>query len=288
MQERLKQKPAAPLRALRVFGRAAGIASAIALAASCAGVPAFAPFAPVSAQSAPIEACSAALEAAFDAGYWVTVPTGAEIILIGITGRRSDRNAAIADALDDAARKAALFHGVYAESVSVLLQGTGSLDYYSGFDYRIMVSTDYTQYRDALRFDKDADIFEKNGTVFVRVRYTAAVAVPRYRTAPVDGVPGWVRRYTADIPGYLAGVGFSRNKGSLQKTHRASYEAALVSLLPRLSSTIDTGTTETAAGKATGSAVRSSGSLENVLILETWLDKKTSAVWTLIAAREAR
>ncbi|MDR2344236.1 MAG: hypothetical protein LBD86_06885, partial [Spirochaetaceae bacterium] len=95
----------------------------------------------------------------------------------------------------------------------------------------------------------------------------------------------WVKYYAADIPGFLAGVGYSRNKGSLQKTHTASYETALVSLLPLLSTRVSNEVVDVDGAKLTTSLTKSEGELVNVMILETWFDKKTNSVWTLLAAR---
>jgi hypothetical protein len=243
------------------------------------------------------------LEDSFDSGYWVTAPMAAPaaaplaaapggpedtaITIIGIAGRRANRDEAIQEALADAARKAALYHGVRAESAAVLNQGSGNLDYFSDFDYRIAPANSHEAYIDALIFDKDNDILEKNGVVIVRTRYPGGFSVPVYESPLEDGIPAWVKNYTADIPGFLAGVGYSRNKGSLQRTHTASYEAALVSLLPLLSTRVSNEVVDVGGAKLTSSITASKGDLVNVIILETWLDKKTNSVWTLLAAKAA-
>ncbi|MDR2343020.1 MAG: hypothetical protein LBD86_00635, partial [Spirochaetaceae bacterium] len=201
----------------------------IVLCASCAVLMPATRNDPAEAAPPPPFAGDASLEEAFDSGYWLTMPSTTEITIIGITGRRANRGEAVREALADAARKAALYHGVRAESAAVLNQGSGNLDYFSDFDYRISPSNDHEAYIDALVFDEDRDVLEKNGVVMVRTRYSGEFDVPPYEAAVEDGVPVWVKYYAADIPGFLAGVGYSRNKGSLQKTHTASYETALVS-----------------------------------------------------------
>jgi hypothetical protein len=228
------------------------------------------------------------LEESFDSGYWVAATSGTPedtaITIIGIAGRRANRDEAIQEALADAARKAALYHGVYAESAAILNQGSGNLDYFSDFDYRIDPANSHEAYIDALTFDKDNDVLEKNGVVIVRTRYSGISTVPAYESPLEDGVPGWVKNYTADIPGFLAGVGYARNKGSLQRTYRASYETALVSLLPLLSTRVSNDVVDVGGTKLTSSITASKGDLVHVIILETWLDKKTNSVWTLLAA----
>jgi hypothetical protein len=228
------------------------------------------------------------LEEMFDAGYWITRPSGSAITLIGVAGRRTNREAAVQEALADAARKAALYHGLHAESAAVLNQGSGALDYSSGFDYRITPANSHEVYIDALDYDKEADVLEKNGVVMVRVRYRADAAVPSYTTGREDGVPDWTKRHPADISGFLVGVGQATNKGSLQRTCQASYETAIASVLSQLSTRVGSEVVDIAGARITRNTVRSEGDITGVMILETWLDKRTSAVWTLVVAQETK
>jgi hypothetical protein len=257
------------------------------LFASCAGL-ANTPQSPNTVASNRSQADSGlSLEESHEAGYWVTRPSGSTLTVLGIAGRRLNRDEAVAEALGDAARRVALYHGVYGESAAVLNQGSGNLDYFSDFDYRLNLLTNAEGYVDALIFDREKDVLEKDGAVFVRVRYAGISVLPVYQTTIKDGVPDWVGNYTIDIPGFLAAVGYSKNRGSPQRTFRASYENALVSLLPRLSSkqvgeVIDV----EGGGRLTQNVSLSSGTLENVMILETWWDRKNAMVWTLLAAKQ--
>jgi hypothetical protein len=228
------------------------------------------------------------LEAVFDSGYWVTRPSGGVITVVGMAGRRANREEAVRMALLDAARKAALFHGVYAESAAVLNQGAGTLDYFSDFDYRLELRRRPEELVDALAFDRERDVLEKNGVVVVRTRYAGVSEVPPYKTVWQDGAPDWTQRYAAAIPGFLIGVGYSKNKGSLPKTCEASYENALVSILPQLSTRVDTDAVDASGGRVSRNTTRSEGTLAEVMILETWFDRRVNAVWTLVAARERR
>jgi hypothetical protein len=230
----------------------------------------------------PVVQAEPSLEAAFDAGYWVTRPSDGTLTIIGIAGRRANRVLAV-----DEARKAALYHGLHAESAAVLNQGAGTLDYFSGFDYRITPANGHEGYIDALDYDEDADIFEKNGVVMARARYAVAAAVPSCAVAVKDGVPDWTKRFMADIPGFLSGVGHAANKGSLQRTSRASYEAAVVSLLPRLSMREENEVVDVAGAQVTRNIARSKVNLTGIVILEAWLDRRTGAVWTLVVAKAA-
>jgi hypothetical protein len=188
-------------------------------------------------------------------------------------------------ALLDAARKAALYHGVHGESAVVLNQGSGILDYFSDSDYRLEPRRNPEELLDALIFDRTADVLEKNGVVFVRVRYAGVSDIPPYSSVLQDGIPDWTKKYVVTIPGFLVGIGYSKNKGSFQKTCEASYENALVSLLPQLSTRVDSKTDDVAGGRISRNTTRSAGDLTGVMILETWFDRKVNAVWTLVAAK---
>jgi hypothetical protein len=232
------------------------------------------------------EEAALSLEELFDRGYWVTRPSGTNTTVIGIAGRRGNREEAIAEALADAARRAALYHGVRGESATVLNQGSGDLDYFSDFDYKLDLLNNVESYINDLIFDREKDVLEKNGAVIVRAQYAGVSGVPPYNSVIEDGVPNWVKNYGIEIPGFLAGVSYSKNKGSPQKTYQASYESAIVSLLPRLSTKTAGEIVDVAGARLTRNFSVSSGILENVMILETWIDKKTGAIWTLLVARQ--
>jgi hypothetical protein len=224
----------------------------------------------------------------YTSGHWVTRPSGGAIPVIGIAGRRSNRNEAIQIALADAARRVALYHGVDAESASVLSQGSGYLDYFADFDYRVTLHTDPGGYVGSLVFDKDHDVYEKNGSVYVRAKYSGVADIPAYVSVLEDHIPKWVKDYHADIPGFLTGIGLAGNKGSPHATYLASYENAIVSLLPRLMTKIADDMIDTPNGKLQQNITTSQGTLTGVMILETWVDSKTSSVWTLLVAKERR
>jgi hypothetical protein len=229
---------------------------------------------------------SRSLEELYDSGYWVSAQSDAGIMVIGIAGRRANRKEAISEALADAARRVALYHGVQGESAVVLNQGSGNLDYFSDFDYKLVLLSKVENYINDLIFDQEKDVLEKNGAVIVRTQYTGVSTVPPYNSALEDGTPNWVKNYGADIPGFLTAVSYSKNKGSPQKTYQASYENAIVSLLPRLSTRMANEVVDVVGGRMTQNYSVSSGTLENVMILETWIDKKTGAVWTLLVAKQ--
>jgi hypothetical protein len=226
------------------------------------------------------------LEELFDGGHWVTTPSGTGLTVLGIAGRQRNRDDAITAALADAARRAALYHGVYGESATVLNQGSGNLDYFSDFDYKLDLLNNAENYISDLVFDPEKDVLEKNGVVIVRAQYAGSFGVPAYNPVIEDGVPTWVNNYSFEIPGFLTGINFSKKQGSPQKTYQASYENAIISLLPRLSTKSSGEIVDVTGAKLTRDLSVSSGTLENIMILETWLDKKTEIVWTLLVAKQ--
>jgi hypothetical protein len=222
---------------------------------------------------------------AFDQAHWITQPLDGTITVIGIAGRSRQRDADIAEALADAARRISLYHGVYGESITVMQAGSNTLDYYGDIDYRLTLRNSPELYLDSLIFDKTTDVYEKNGSVYVRARYSGVVDIPAYAGAVSASPPDWIRGFHTDIPGFLTAVGSAKNNGTPQKTYQASYENALVSLLPRISTRMEESVIDTAGGRLIQNVSVSNGNLSKIMILETWFDERTGTVWTLLVAK---
>jgi hypothetical protein len=169
------------------------------------------------------------------------------------------------------------------------VEGSNVLDYYANMSYSLDILNDPESYKDSLTFDAEKDVYQKEGNVYVRTRYSGVQNVPAYESVMNNGAPQWAITLQADIPGFLTGVGVSKNKGTVQKTYIASYETALISIITGVS----TRNRETiidipGQGRITKNVSRSRGSLTSVMILETWYDKKSKAVWTLVAAKDGK
>jgi len=226
------------------------------------------------------------LKEAFDDNHWSTRPQDQAITIVGIAGRKANKDEAINDALTDAARRLSLYYGVYGESTAILMEGSNLLEYYANINYTLDIRHDPESYIDLLTFDSEKDVYQKEGSVYVRTRYSGVQNIPSYKSEMNGGMPDWVLNQQVAIPGFLVGVGVSKNKGSLQKTYIASYEIALVSLLSNLSSrTEETLIDVPGRGRITQNVSKSRGTLTSVMILETWYDKKSKAVWTLLVAK---
>jgi hypothetical protein len=222
----------------------------------------------------------------YEKGHWITRPSDGQIYVLGISGRRNNLDDAIAGALEDAARRVALYHGLHAKSASVLNVGQGSLDYYADTDYWLTINNEAGLYSGELVFDKDSDVLEIDGQVYVLAKYSSASSIPSYNSMLQDGRPNWVKDYALEIPGYLTGIGMSKNKGSPQRTYQGSYENAIVHMLSRLSTTVTGSVDDIDGSRMTQNITTSEGDLKNVIILETWTDRNTGAVWTLLIANE--
>jgi len=241
---------------------------------------------PAPAPSLPDTIWDRPIKEAFDPVHWVTRPSGNTITVVGVSGRKSNRDEAINDALADAARRVSLYYGVYGEATTILMEGNNLLDYYANTSYSLDIHNAAESYIDALTFDKDKDVYEKDGAVYVRARYSGVQGVPSYKSEVSGGKPDWVDNNIVNIPGFLVGVGMSKNKGSPQKTYIGSYELALASLVSSLSSQLETSLVDLERrGRINQSVSRSKGTLSAVMILETWFDKKNGAVWTLLVAK---
>ncbi|MDR1617981.1 MAG: hypothetical protein LBS06_02895 [Treponema sp.] len=227
------------------------------------------------------------LEELYDGGHWIAVQPDGGLTVMGIAGRRANRDEAIAEALADAARKVALYYGVQGESASVLNQGSGNLEYYRDFDYKLNLLSKEENYINDLVYDNEKDVLEKSGVVVVRVKYAGVSGIPSYKSVVENGMPDWVKNYgqNIEIPGFWTAVSYSKNKGSPQKTFQASYENAIVSLLPRLSSKTANELVDVGGGRFSQNYSVNYGVLERVVILETWTDKEAGIIWTLLMAK---
>jgi hypothetical protein len=252
------------------------------LFASCAGS---APETPVTA--APETADTPAVQADSGAGYFVSGPGEGTLTVIGVSGRMRSAEREIDNALDNAARQIALYHGLKGKATIVLETGAG----YRGF-YLVTESEftplDEAGYREALRFDRDKDLLRTDNAVFIRCVYDVPGLLPVEHAYGIEnGEPAWLSGGVIEIPGYIGAVGFSKNHRYLSETIARSRESAAAALMARVSSFIETGTADRVnRGAAVTTREIIEGELFNFMVLETWIDPKTGSVWTLAAARK--
>jgi len=221
--------------------------------------------------------------------YWVTLPKSGELVVLGVSGRQSSRKAEINIATEDAARKIAMYQGVWASVKSVQSIGSGYLDYFLDMETRLEYDQQLDQYKEKLKFDPDRDIIRnKDGAVFIR--FTYPISYPgsiNYESGKnPDGSPDWTTKRAQPIGAFLTGVGTSGRQEKLSDTVRKSYEAAAASIVTNYSAYMDS--SNTSVGSATESYISqvSEGLLKNFLVLEVWIDPKTRAVYTLAIASQ--
>ena len=221
-------------------------------------------------------------------GNFVTLPRSGNLVVIGVSGRQSSRDAEIEIAREDAARKVSMYHGMWVSIVSGQNIGAGFLDYNVFTDFFVDYDEQLEKYFDRLNFDPDRDLSRNNdGVVFIRFTYPAAfpgnISYSSMRNP--DGSPEWVRNPPQEIGGFIAGVGTSGRQERLRDTMRRSYESAAAAIVSHASTSVQT--IDTAIGGQTETHIlrESAGFLTHFTVLEVWIDSRNGAVWTLAIAR---
>ncbi|MDR0452559.1 MAG: hypothetical protein LBH15_05905 [Treponema sp.] len=233
---------------------------------------------------------SAGKEEAAPGGLWSTVPAGGKLVIIGAAGRQIKREDAVMLALEDAARKAAFFHGIYGYTETFVQTGSSYYDFDSGKFVEFIYDDEHMNYADRFEFDEKHDVFEEDDSVFVRVRFDGSLGSRvNFRPTAAGSTPDWIRAPPKDIGGYTAGVGFSLRHSYYKDTVIASYEAAAASILNKLHSRAGSVVGSFEAGGYSDALTLeiqiAEGFLTEFYVLETWTDPGDKSVWTLAIAK---
>ncbi|MDR0473391.1 MAG: hypothetical protein LBH43_06945 [Treponema sp.] len=224
-------------------------------------------------------------------GHWILRPQDNCIIIIGVSSRLIKHDSEIEAAKEDAARKAAMYHGISGSIESVHSAGAGFFDYVAETKIELDYDTGLAKYIEKLVFDPGHDVVITDEAVFVRFTYPAEAAPVDFTSAlNNEGRPNWAySRSLPQIEGYVTAVGFAINQVRLKDTVRKSTEAAVARMIEEMSTHIES---TDKAGTGTGAAsiiqTRSGGRLNNFQIIEFWIDPKTGYVYTLAAAKQIR
>lgn len=222
---------------------------------------------------------------------WTTMPEQGGLVVIGVSGRMSRLEASIENARADAARRVAMHSGIQAEIEHTLGEGAGFFDHFRGSAINIDFDRQAAKYRDALIFDPDRDVFIRDNAVIVRFTFPGVSpgAINFDSGQNPDGSPRWTRQTPREIAGFYAGVGFAGRRQRLADTMERSAEAAVVSIVSGIASSItaSAGEQSSAHNRVSFIQQRSAGRLSQFTILETWIDPVSGAVWTLAIARRA-
>jgi hypothetical protein len=235
-----------------------------------------------------------------DRAFWDTAPSPDFLFFIGASAIRRDREESIRLALEDAARKTAMYHSLEGRYESRIDVGTGFLEYYADTASSLDYDEDYLKYTEELSYDPERDIVQWENSLFVRARYPLAGSEPggiawtaaNMPTGAVpDGRPAWVNAPPPDIPGYVYGVGLAGRRAYNRDTVNASCDAAAFAIIRNLSGRVKGGSADVQKSGAFGYSGAASASVSSALILkgfyvlDIWIDPASKAVWTLAIAR---
>ncbi|MDR1288701.1 MAG: hypothetical protein LBK08_13925 [Treponema sp.] len=219
-------------------------------------------------------------------------PPPAGLLFIGVSAVLSSREASIRLALEEAARRVAIYHSVAGEFTSNQNIGSGALDFSQETRASIQYDDGYKRFVDSLIFDPETDIRTINNSIFVYVRYAAPVPpdIP-YPVSLSEGsaMPAWALNPPA-IPGYIVGIGYAGRRAAHRDTVNISYENAVYSALRNVSSSIEGSASNSRDSgirynSSAGGMIRTAGTLEGFYALDFWVDPSTQAVWTLAVAK---
>jgi hypothetical protein len=222
--------------------------------------------------------------------FWITLPRPGSLVIIGASGRQSKREAEIELAREDAARKAAMYHSVWADVENIQNIGPHSLNYFTNYEINLDYDRDLAKYAEKLTFNSNRDVLNVDGSVFIRFSYPSSfpAGISYGFAREADGTPEWVRRPPEEIGGFITGVGFSGKQFYLRDSFEKSCDAAVAALVSRVSTAITVEMTSEGDRNALFSYQRSTGRLDQFLVMEIWVDPKDKSVWTLAIARKAQ
>jgi hypothetical protein len=227
--------------------------------------------------------------------FWDALPFDNELVFHGAAGLLSNREESIRLALEDAARKLAIFLTVEGRFYSSTEIGAGFLDY--RFDIQSVLNYDreYKNYVSALSFDPGRDVLQRGNAIFIRTRYRAPVPVfiPHVSLyLDEKEKPGWIDNPPL-VEGYMVGLGHADRRISPGDTVNLSFEDAVFSIIKNTSALVG-GTAADYQGSGVldfssnvGSSMIAGAILKGFYVLNIWIDPHTQAVWTLAIAKEA-
>jgi hypothetical protein len=225
--------------------------------------------------------------------FLTTVPANNELVFLGVSALRLRRQDSINAALEDAARKVALYHGVEGHFTQQGNRGPGFFDFEAIVEKELVFDEEsYKTYITGLQYNPDTDVYESDDTIFVRTRYAGNGFAVNYRSSPSREKPAWISIPPRSIEKFVTGVGYANRHRYLKDTIIKSYEAAVYAIVRNIVNTIggsvdaykDTAHALNSAGANTAYRVSSSAVLKGFYVLEIWIDPETKAVWTLALA----
>jgi hypothetical protein len=220
---------------------------------------------------------------AFD--FLVSTPVNNDLVFLGVSGRRLWRKDAVRAALEDAARKVALYHGVEGHFTQQGNRGLGFFDSEAVVEKELIFDNEaYKTIVKDLQYNPDTDVYEADDTIFVRARHAGNSFTINYQRSSPEEKPAWINSPPRNFEGFVAGVGYANRHKYLKDAIIKSYEAAVYAIVRNTANTIG-GSVNTYKDSAnTAYTVSSSAVLSGFYVLEIWIDPETKAVWTLAVA----
>jgi len=221
-----------------------------------------------------------------------TSPRDGKLVFLGVAGIRSRRQESIDIALEDAARRVAIFKEVTGQFSTNLALGGRLLDYRAETNTSLYYDSAYSNYVEALEFDEDSDVFESENAIFVRVRYPGSLHI-NFRPSPpgAGSRPSWVDNPPETIGEYTAGVGYADRRHAHRDTITMSYENAIFSIIRSFSAVAQSQSIDYRGDGFfdVSSTIRQQldarGRLNEFYVLETWTNPSDKTVWTLAIAK---
>jgi hypothetical protein len=225
--------------------------------------------------------------------FLTSTPTNNELVFLGVSGVRLRRQDSVHAALEDAARKVALYHGVEGYFTQQGNRGLGFFDFEAIVEKELVFDEEsYKTYVTDLQYNPDTDVYEFDDTIFVRTRYAGKGFAINHQGSPPQGKPVWISIPPRNFEGFVTGVGYANRHKYLKDAIIKSYEAAVYAIVRNTTNTIggsvdaykDTTNALNSTDVNTAYRVSSSAVLKGFYVLEIWIDPETKAVWTLAVA----
>jgi len=231
-----------------------------------------------------------------EASFFHFTPDRNGLVFIGAAGKQSKEKDSLRLALEDAARQVALFYSVFGEYAVRTDIGTGLFDYSRETATTLLYDEEgSSQYVESLQYDPDTDTILIENGFFVRATYPLTLSAPvsyRPKYSGADRKPDWVTHPPNEIAGYEVGISYSGRHSYLSDAYKNSRYNAVYSIIRSVNTSVR-GTSlsyEVASGGSFGYKAASNnvnysyGTLNGFYVLDTWIDPKSRAVWTLAIA----
>ena len=227
----------------------------------------------------------------------LSLPAESGLVFIGVAGKRSHPRDTVQSALEEAARRVAVFHNVSGEYLAENNIGSGAFDYTHNTRTVLYYDREGSgRYVDLLSYNSDTDAVEIDNTLIIRTTYRAALPHPVQYHPVYKGAekkPDWVDNPPSTIGEYEAGIGYAGRHSTIAEACVTSFSNAIFAIIRNVcikSSNTDIlyqGSGLFDYKTSNNNIIYASGSLSNFYVLDTWIDPANKSVWTLAIAQKS-